>query len=69
MTSGFRPEIAGLRAIAVVSVVPVTLGILHVLRLLDRGEGGAPEDLVFRDRVLQILGVMWVAFFAAGVYG
>ena len=51
------------------SVVPVTLGILHVLRLLDRGEGGAPEDLVFRDRVLQILGVMWVAFFAAGVYG
>ena len=50
-------------------MVPVTLGILHVLRLLDRGEGGAPEDLVFRDRVLQILGVMWVAFFAAGVYG
>lgn len=51
------------------SVVPVTLGILHVLRLLDRGEGGAPEDLVFGDRILQILGVMWVALFAAGVYG
>ena len=51
------------------SVVPVTLGILHVLRLLDRGEGGAPEDLVFGDRILQILGVMWVALFVAGVYG
>jgi decaprenyl-phosphate phosphoribosyltransferase len=51
------------------SVVPVTLGILHVLRLLDRGEGGAPEDLVFRDHILQVLGVSWVALFAAGVYG
>jgi decaprenyl-phosphate phosphoribosyltransferase len=51
------------------TVVPVTLGILHVLRLLDRGEGGAPEDLVFRDHVLQGLGLTWVALFAAGVYG
>jgi decaprenyl-phosphate phosphoribosyltransferase len=51
------------------TVVPVTLGILHVLRLLDRGEGGAPEDLVFRDHVLQALGISWVALFAAGVYG
>jgi decaprenyl-phosphate phosphoribosyltransferase len=51
------------------TVVPVTLGILHVLRLLDRGEGGAPEDLVFRDHILQSLGLAWVALFAAGVYG
>ncbi len=51
------------------TVVPVILGILHVLRLLDRGEGGAPEDLVLRDRVLQVLGVSWVALFAAGIYG
>jgi len=51
------------------TVVPVTLGILHVLRLLDRGEGGAPEDLVFRDHILQGLGLAWVALFAAGVYG
>ena len=51
------------------TVVPVILGILHVLRLLDRGEGGAPEDLVLRDRVLQVLGLSWVALFAAGIYG
>jgi decaprenyl-phosphate phosphoribosyltransferase len=51
------------------TVVPVTLGVLHVLRLLDKGEGGAPEDLVLRDHVLQILGVMWVGLFAAGLYG
>jgi len=51
------------------TVVPVTLGVLHVLRLLDRGEGGAPEDLVLHDHVLQILGLSWVALFAAGLYG
>jgi decaprenyl-phosphate phosphoribosyltransferase len=51
------------------TVIPVTLGILHVLRLLDRGEGGAPEDLVLGDHILQALGLIWVAFFAIGLYG
>jgi decaprenyl-phosphate phosphoribosyltransferase len=51
------------------TVVPVTLGVLHVLRLIDRGEGGAPEDLVLGDHVLQVLGLAWVALFAAGLYG
>jgi len=51
------------------TVVPVTLGVLHVLRLLDRGEGGAPEDLVVQDHVLQVLGVLWIALFATGIYG
>jgi decaprenyl-phosphate phosphoribosyltransferase len=51
------------------TVVPVTLGILHVLRLLDRGEGGAPEELVLKDHVLQVIGISWVALMAAGLYG
>jgi decaprenyl-phosphate phosphoribosyltransferase len=51
------------------TVVPVTLGVLHVLRLLDRGEGGAPEELALQDRVLQVLGLSWVALMAAGLYG
>lgn len=50
------------------TVIPVILGILHVLQLLDRGEGGAPEELVFRDRMLQLLGVGWVALFGIGIY-
>jgi decaprenyl-phosphate phosphoribosyltransferase len=50
------------------TVIPVIIGVLHVLRLLDKGEGGAPEDLVLRDHVLQILGLMWVALFAIGIY-
>ena len=44
------------------SVIPVILGVLHVLRLLDAGKGGAPEDLVFNDRVLQITSVIWAIF-------
>ena len=51
------------------TLLPVVLGTLHVLRLLDAGEGGAPEELVYRDRTLQVLGVLWAAFLAIGIYG
>lgn len=51
------------------TVVPIVLGILHVLRRLDGGEGGAPEELVLKDHVLQVLGILWIALFAAGIYG
>lgn len=50
------------------TVVPVVLGLLHVLRLLDAGQGGAPEELVLRDRFLQAMGVLWVVLFAVGLY-
>ena len=33
------------------------LGILRYALLLEQGDGGAPEDLVLGDRVLQVLGV------------
>jgi len=51
------------------TVIPVVLGVLHVLRLLDAGKGGAPEDLVLHDRVLQGLGLLWFVLFAIGIYG
>ncbi|MDA8357073.1 MAG: decaprenyl-phosphate phosphoribosyltransferase [Actinomycetota bacterium] len=51
------------------SVVPVVIGVLHVLRVLDAGEGGAPEDLVLRDRTVQVLGLVWTLLFALGLYG
>jgi decaprenyl-phosphate phosphoribosyltransferase len=37
--------------------------------LLDAGEGGAPEDVVLRDRPLQVIGVVWVIVFGLAVYG
>ena len=50
------------------TVVPVVIAALHVLRLLDRGDGGTPEDLAFHDRVLQGLGAAWVILMLIGLY-
>jgi len=51
------------------TIVPFVLGLLHVVRLLDSGEGAAPEELAIHDHRLQIYGVAWVALFAIGIYG
>jgi decaprenyl-phosphate phosphoribosyltransferase len=51
------------------SVIPVILGTLHMLRLVDAGLVDAPEDLVFHDHVLQGLGGLWIALFSIGIYG
>jgi decaprenyl-phosphate phosphoribosyltransferase len=51
------------------TTIPIVLGVLHVLRLMDAGKGGSPEDLVYDDRLLQGLGVVFLLLFAGGVYG
>lgn len=51
------------------TVLPVVIAALHVLWLLDRGEGGAPDELAYHDRILQVTGVAWVALVLIGVYG
>lgn len=50
------------------SIVPFGLGVLRYLLLVDDGQGGAPEDVVLEDRVLQAMGVAWAALFMVGVY-
>jgi decaprenyl-phosphate phosphoribosyltransferase len=50
------------------TVVPIVVAVLHILRRLERGDGGAPEDLVFSDHTLQILGVLWAALFVLGIH-
>jgi len=50
------------------TVIPFTVALLHILRLLDSGQGAAPEDLALHDHRLQIYGVCWIALFAVGVY-
>jgi decaprenyl-phosphate phosphoribosyltransferase len=52
-----------------VSILPFVLGVLRYAMLLDAGEGGAPEDVVLRDRPLQVIGVVWVIVFGLAVYG
>ncbi len=51
------------------SIVPFVIAILRYALLLDAGEGSAPEELVLRNRPLQVMGVIWLALFAVGVYG
>jgi len=51
------------------TTIPVVLGVLHVLRLMDAGKGGSPEDLVYEDRLLQALGLVFLGLFLGGVYG
>jgi len=51
------------------TIVPFVIALLHVVRLLDAGDGSAPEELALRDHRLQIYGAVWVALFAIGVYG
>ena len=50
------------------SIVPFVLAILRYALLSARGEAGAPEDVFASDRTLQVLGVLWLLVYGAGVY-
>jgi decaprenyl-phosphate phosphoribosyltransferase len=50
----------------VVSILPITFGLLRYGLLLERGHGGAPEDVVLRDRPLLVAGLAWLVVFTAG---
>jgi decaprenyl-phosphate phosphoribosyltransferase len=50
------------------SIVPFILAILRYAHLIEQGRGGAPEEIVLSDRVLQVLALLWVACFAVGVH-
>jgi len=51
------------------SVIPFVLMLLRYARDVDAGTAEAPEDLVWGDRVLQALGVMWAIIFGLQVLG
>jgi decaprenyl-phosphate phosphoribosyltransferase len=51
-----------------VSVAPFVLGMLRYAVDIDRGAAGAPEDIVYGDRVLQVLGLAWIAAVSIGVW-
>ena len=50
------------------SIVPFVLGILRYALTVEQGGGGAPEEVILGDRMLQLLGVALFACFAIGVY-
>ena len=51
-----------------VSMVPFTVAILRYAADVDRGEGGAPDEIALSDRTLQILAVAWLVTIAIAVY-
>ncbi len=50
------------------SVVPILTAFLRYALVLDQGQGAAPEEVFGRDRVLQILGLIWVIIYGLAVY-
>jgi decaprenyl-phosphate phosphoribosyltransferase len=44
---------------AEISLAPFVLGLLRYAVDIDRGTAGTPEDIVFRDRALQGIGLAW----------
>jgi decaprenyl-phosphate phosphoribosyltransferase len=51
------------------TVVPVVFAILFIMRSAEAGKGQSPEDLVLHDRVVQVLGLIWIALVYVGIYG
>jgi decaprenyl-phosphate phosphoribosyltransferase len=50
------------------SIVPFVLAMLRYALLIERGEGGAPEELVLHDVPLQVIGVLWAITVGIGLY-
>ncbi|MHC1561891.1 decaprenyl-phosphate phosphoribosyltransferase [Actinomycetospora sp. C-140] len=53
---------------AIVSIVPFVIAVLRYAVDVDGGNGGEPEEIVLGDRVLQVLGVVWVVLMGLAVY-
>jgi decaprenyl-phosphate phosphoribosyltransferase len=51
-----------------ITIVPVVLWLGRYARLVGRGAGEAPEELILGDRALLLLTLVWVALFVGGVY-
>lgn len=50
------------------SIAPFTLALLQYALEIDAGTAGEPEDIVLSDRILQVLGVLWLILIAIAVF-
>lgn len=51
-----------------VTIIPITVGILRYAVDVDGGLAGEPEDIVLKDRVLQLLMLAWIGTIGAAVF-
>jgi decaprenyl-phosphate phosphoribosyltransferase len=49
------------------SILPVVMAVLRYALVLDQGKGSAPEEIILKDRPLQVIGLVWVLIFGIGV--
>ena len=49
------------------SIVPFVVGLLRYAVDIDAGEAAEPEDIVWGDRLLQAIGVVWLVLLTLGV--
>ena len=52
-----------------ISIAPFVIGLLRYAVDIDAGTAAEPEDIVYADRSLQLIGVVWLVLFALGVLG
>ena len=50
------------------SIIPMATALLRYTLILEQGHGAAPEEIFAHDRVLQVLGLIWIAVFGFGLY-
>ncbi|HQT99924.1 MAG TPA: decaprenyl-phosphate phosphoribosyltransferase [Acidimicrobiales bacterium] len=50
------------------SVIPVVVATLFIMRSAEAGDGAAPEELMLRNRTIQVLAVVWALLLVLGVY-
>jgi decaprenyl-phosphate phosphoribosyltransferase len=48
------------------TIIPFTLALLRYGLVITNGSGGAPEEVIFSDRFMQLAGVAWLVMFGAG---
>ena len=46
---------------------PGVTALLRYALAVEVGEGATPEDLFLRDRLLQLMGIIWIALFGIGL--
>ena len=51
-----------------ISIAPFTLALLQYALGVDAGTAGEPEEVVLKDRVLQGLGLVWLAVISIAVF-
>jgi decaprenyl-phosphate phosphoribosyltransferase len=50
------------------SIIPFVLAVLVVELAVEKGRGGAPEELALKDRSLQALALVWIGLLLIGIY-